>query len=121
MSAHALGRGLLQYVLDVDAGGTTSDGLFTLEGAMHAVLALIVGAAYGIPILAASRARGLAVPEMMSDMGLPVPQVLYPVYGARLVIGTTLLVLISVTVVSSLPASRIAKLRPTDALRGKTE
>jgi putative ABC transport system permease protein len=96
-------------------------GLFTLEGAMHAVLALIVGAAYGIPILAASRARGLAVPEMMSDMGLPVPQVLYPVYGARLVIGTTLLVLISVTVVSSLPASRIAKLKPTDALRGKTE
>jgi ABC-type lipoprotein release transport system permease subunit len=94
--------------------------LFTLEGAMHAVLALVVGAAYGIPVLALSRSRGFAVPEMMSEMGLPVPQVLYPVYGARLVIGTTLLVLISVTVVSSLPASRIAKLRPTDALRGKT-
>ena len=93
--------------------------LFTLEGAMHAVLALVVGAAYGIPVLALSRSRGFAVPEMMSEMGLPVPQVLYPVYGARLVIGTTLLVLISVTVVSSLPASRIAKLRPTDALRGK--
>ncbi|MGD9402236.1 MAG: FtsX-like permease family protein [bacterium] len=93
--------------------------LFTLEGAMHGVLALVVGAAYGIPILALSKARGFAVPEMMSDMGMPVPQVLYPVYGARLVLGTTLLVLISVTIVSGLPASRIAKLNPTHALRGK--
>ena len=94
--------------------------LFTLEGAMHAVLALAVGAVYGIPILAISRSRGLAVPEMASEMGLPVPQVLYPVYGARLVVGTVLLVLISVTIVSSLPASRIANLKPTDAIRGKT-
>jgi len=93
--------------------------LFTLEGAMHGVLAIVVGAAYGIPILAISKARGFAVPEMMSDMGMPVPQVLYPVYGAWLVLGTTLLVLISVTVVSSLPASRIARLNPTHALRGK--
>jgi ABC-type lipoprotein release transport system permease subunit len=95
--------------------------LFTLEGAMHGVLAIAVGAAYGIPLLAFFRARGFAVPEMMSDMGIPVPQVLYPVYGARLVLGTTLLVLISVTVVSSLPASRIAKLNPTHALRGKRQ
>jgi len=95
-------------------------GLFTVEGAMHGLLALVVGAAYGIPLLAWSMATGMAVPEMMSDMGMPVPQVLYPVYGVRLVLGTTLLVMISVTVVSSLPASRIAKLKPTDALRGKT-
>jgi ABC-type lipoprotein release transport system permease subunit len=94
-------------------------GLFTVEGAMHGLLALAVGAAYGIPLLAWSMAKGLAVPEMMSDMGVPVPQVLYPVYGIRLVLGTTLLVMISVTVVSSLPASRIAKLKPTDALRGR--
>jgi ABC-type lipoprotein release transport system permease subunit len=93
--------------------------LFTLEGAMHGVLALAVGAAYGIPLLAFFRVKGFAVPEMMSDMGMPVPQVLYPVYGPRLVLGTTLLVLVSVTVVSGLPASRIAKLNPTHALRGK--
>jgi ABC-type lipoprotein release transport system permease subunit len=94
-------------------------GLFTVEGAMHGLLALVMGAAYGIPLLAWTMAKGLPVPEMMSGMGMPVPQVLYPVYGLRLVLGTTLLVLVSVTVVSSLPASRIAKLKPTDALRGR--
>jgi ABC-type lipoprotein release transport system permease subunit len=93
--------------------------LFTIEGALHGVLALMVGAAYGIPLLVVTLAKGISVPEMMGGIGMPVPQVLYPVYGLRLVVGTTLLVLVSVTVVSSLPASRIAKLKPTDALRGK--
>jgi putative ABC transport system permease protein len=55
----------------------------------------------------------------MTDMVMPIHQVLYPVYGAHLVLFTTLLVLLSVTVVSGLPASRIANLKPTDAIRGK--
>jgi ABC-type lipoprotein release transport system permease subunit len=96
-------------------------GLFTLEGALHGVLALAAGAVYGIPLLAITLRRGLAVPEIMSDMGMPVPHILYPAYGVRLVLGTTLIVLVSVTIVSMLPASDIAKLMPTDALRGKAE
>jgi ABC-type lipoprotein release transport system permease subunit len=93
--------------------------LFTVEGAMHGVLALGVGAVYGIPLLALTLAKGIPVPQIMSDMGIPVPHVLYPSYGLRLVVVTTLLVLVSVTVVSMLPASNIAKLKPTDALKGK--
>jgi ABC-type lipoprotein release transport system permease subunit len=93
--------------------------LFTVEGAMHGILALGVGAVYGIPVLALTMAKGIVVPQMMSDMGMPVPHVLYPSYGLSLVVGTTLLVLVSVTIVSMLPASNIAKLKPTDALRGK--
>jgi ABC-type lipoprotein release transport system permease subunit len=96
-------------------------GLFTIEGALHGLLALVVGAVYGIPILALTGAKGIPVPEMMSDMGMPVPPVLYPAYGLRLVVATTLVVFISVTVVSMLPASNIAKLKPTDALRGKAK
>lgn len=96
-------------------------GLFTIEGALHGLLALAVGAVYGIPLLALTRAKGIPVPEIMSDMGMPVPPVLYPAYGLRLVVATTLVVLISVTVVSMLPASNIAKLKPTDALRGKAK
>jgi ABC-type lipoprotein release transport system permease subunit len=95
-------------------------GLFTFEGAMHGLLALIVGAIYGIPILALTFARGLPMPAMQADFGIALPQSLYPSYGLRLVAGTTLLVLIAVTIVSFLPASKIAKLKPTDALRGKT-
>jgi putative ABC transport system permease protein len=93
--------------------------LFTVEGAMHGILALGAGAVYGIPLLALTMAKGIPVPQIMSDMGMPVAHVLYPSYSFRLVLATTLLVLLSVTVVSMLPASNIAKLKPTDALKGK--
>jgi ABC-type lipoprotein release transport system permease subunit len=95
--------------------------LFTVEGALHGILALAAGAIYGIPLLALTMSKGLPVPEIMSEMGMPVPHILYPSYGLRLVLGTTLLVLASVTVVSMLPASSIAKLKPTDALKGKAK
>jgi ABC-type lipoprotein release transport system permease subunit len=94
-------------------------GLFTLEGVLHGILALVVGAVYGIPLLGYSLSRGFPMPEMAANMGVALPEVLYPSYGIRLLIGTTLLVLVSVTVVSFLPASKIAKLQPTDALKGK--
>jgi len=44
---------------------------------------------------------------------------LYPQYSWKLVVGTIILVLIVVTFVSFFPTRRIAKLKPTDALRGK--
>ncbi len=93
--------------------------LFTFEGALHSLLALIVGAIYGIPILAWVMKHGIPLPSAVEDSGFAIPQALYPSYGAKLLVGTTLLVLVSVTIVSFLPASKIAKLKPTDALRGK--
>lgn len=93
--------------------------LFTTEGALHAILAVIAGAIYGIPLLYLTLEKGLAVPEIAGDMGFAMPERLYPHYGAWLAAGTTALVLVTVTVVSFLPASKIAKLKPTDALRGK--
>lgn len=96
-------------------------GLFTVEGALHGILAFVVGAVYGIPLLWLTASRGIPVPEIMSEMGMPVPPLLYPDYGLGLVLGTMLIVLVSVTVVSMLPASNIAKLKPTDALRGKAK
>jgi ABC-type lipoprotein release transport system permease subunit len=96
-------------------------GLFTFEGALHGLLALIVGAAYGIPLLAYSLSRGMPMPAIGSDFGIALPQTLYPSYGLRLLAVTTVLVLVAVTVVSFLPASKIARMKPTDALRGKTE
>jgi putative ABC transport system permease protein len=94
--------------------------LFTFEGALHGLLALGVGAIYGLPLMAIVTKTGVPLPSAIEDSGFAIPQALYPSYGARLLLGTTLLVLISVTVVSFLPASRIAKLKPTDALRGKS-
>jgi ABC-type lipoprotein release transport system permease subunit len=93
--------------------------LFTFEGALHGLLALVVGAVYGLPLMAVAVKTGIPLPSAVEDSGFAIPQALYPSYGARLLVGTTLLVLVSVTIVSFLPASRIAKLKPTDALRGK--
>jgi ABC-type lipoprotein release transport system permease subunit len=93
--------------------------LFTVEGALHGLMALVVGAVYGIPVLALTLKHGLGMPKIASGAGVVVPEVLYPHYGIRLVLGTTVLVLMAITVISYLPATRIAKLKPTEALRGK--
>lgn len=93
--------------------------LFTLEGAMNAVLAALVGALYGIPLLGYLAAKGWALPGTAEQFGLAIGEKLFPTYSAGLVIGTTLLVLIVTTIVSLLPTRKIAKMKPTDALRGK--
>ncbi|MCF7882255.1 MAG: FtsX-like permease family protein [Candidatus Marinimicrobia bacterium] len=93
--------------------------LFTLEGAMHAILAILIGAVYGIPLLTWFASSGIAMPDYATDFGIPMGEALYPTYGAGLVIGTTILVFVSVTIVSYLPTRKIADLEPTEALRGK--
>jgi ABC-type lipoprotein release transport system permease subunit len=94
--------------------------LFTLEGALHGILALIIGAVYGIPLMYLTASKGLPPPsDAIAPMGVAMPSVLYPSYSIWLIGGTTLLVFITTTVVSFLPTRKIAKLKPTDALRGK--
>jgi len=93
--------------------------LFTLEGAMHAVLAAGVAAVYGIPLLMYAASTGWGMPEAIDDFGMAIGNRIFPTYSAALIIGTTLLVLLVTTIVSYLPTRKIAKLNPTDALRGK--
>lgn len=93
--------------------------LFTLEGALHGVLAALVGAVYGIPLLGTLARNGWVLPETTDRYGFAIGEVLYPRYGPLLVLGTTLIVLAVTTVVSYLPTRRIARLKPTDALRGR--
>ncbi len=93
--------------------------LFTLEGAMHGVLAAVVAALYGIPFLTWYARHGWALPEGMDSYGFAIGERLFPVYSAGLVIATTLLVLVITTIVSFLPTRKIAKLKPTEALRGR--
>jgi ABC-type lipoprotein release transport system permease subunit len=93
--------------------------LFTLEGALHGVLAAVVAALYGIPFLTWYARQGWALPQGMDSYGFAIGEKLFPVYSAGLVAGTTLLVLVITTVVSYLPTRKIAKLKPTEALRGR--
>jgi ABC-type lipoprotein release transport system permease subunit len=94
--------------------------LFTLEGAMHSFLAVVVAAVYGIPLLLWSAKKGWAMPEAVDEFGMAgLGEALFPVYGTGLIIGTTILILLVTTIVSFMPTRKIAKLKPTDALRGK--
>jgi ABC-type lipoprotein release transport system permease subunit len=93
--------------------------LFTVEGAMHSVLAALVGAVYGIPLLALQAINGIKLPFDSSDYGVTAAERLFPVYSLGLILSTVILVLLVTTFVSYIPARKIAKLNPTDALRGK--
>ena len=96
-------------------------GLFTLEGAMHSVLAALVGAVYGIPLLMTQSARGVAIPLSSSDFGISMAERLYPVYSLGLITGTVLIVFVVTAIVSYWPSRKIARMNPTEALRGRIQ
>ncbi len=96
-------------------------GLFTIEGAMHAILAAIVGAVYGIPLLGWFASKGISLGMSSADYGFAIADTMYPVYSATLVTGTILVVLLATTIVSYWPSRKIAKMNPTEALRGKLQ
>jgi putative ABC transport system permease protein len=93
--------------------------LFTLEGALHGVLAVLVGAVYGIPLMIYFYRHGFVLPSGTEGFGFSIGEKIFPVLSIGLVLSVTLLVLVVTTVVSFLPTRRIAKLKPTDALRGR--
>jgi putative ABC transport system permease protein len=96
-------------------------GLFTIEGAMYSILAALVGAAYGLPFLGWQAKVGWTMPMDVSEFGMAIAQTLYPVYSLGLVLSTVLIVVIATTIVSYWPSRKIAKMNPTDALRGKIQ
>jgi putative ABC transport system permease protein len=95
--------------------------LFTAEGAMHGVLAAAFAALYGIPLLGLLAAKGWKLPQSTENYGLVVAERIFPVYSLVLIFGTVVIVLTATAVVSYLPARKISKLRPTDAIRGKIQ
>jgi len=93
--------------------------LFTLEGAMHGILAIGLGAIYGIPWIIFYSKIGMKVPEATEEYGFALAERLFPSYSLGLVLGTVLIVMATVTIVSYLPTRKISKMKPTEALKGK--
>ncbi|MDP6578116.1 MAG: FtsX-like permease family protein [Candidatus Marinimicrobia bacterium] len=93
--------------------------LFTLEGGLNAVLAAVGTLIFFGPILWYFGVYGIPMPIDYTEMGMIMARRLVPVYTVGLVVSTTILVSIIVLIVSYLPSRRIARMKPTDALRGK--
>jgi ABC-type lipoprotein release transport system permease subunit len=96
-------------------------GIFTVEGAMHAILAVILGAAYGFPLLLWTQKSGITMPEGTDDFGMAAAEHLYPYYSLALVLGSIVLVTLTTTLVSYMPSRKITKMNPNDAIRGKIQ
>jgi ABC-type lipoprotein release transport system permease subunit len=94
-------------------------GVFTMEGALNAVLAALAGALYGFPLLGFLVATGIPLPASMDSFGVSMGERIYPAYSTALVLGITLLVLTVTTIVSYLPSRQISRMKATDALRGR--
>tara|TARA_B100000768_G_scaffold134553_1_gene125352 strand:+ start:1325 stop:2479 length:1155 start_codon:yes stop_codon:yes gene_type:complete len=95
--------------------------LFTIEGSVYSILALVVGSIYGVPFFIYMSKAGFPIPPADQKMGIALADVIYPVYGLKLILMTVLTVIISATIVSYLPARKIAKLNPVLALKGKKQ
>lgn len=96
-------------------------GIFTVEGGAHSILAALLGAVYGIPLFLWLDKIGLNFGSQSGDMGITIAEIIYPYYSVGLIITTLIIVVISATIVSYLPARKISKMKPTDALKGKLQ
>lgn len=95
--------------------------LFTIEGGAHSILAALLGAVYGLPLFIYLSKVGIPIPASSQNAGVPISTEIIPTYGAGLIFGTLLLVVISATIVSYLPARKISRMKPTEALKGRVQ
>ncbi|NOR34753.1 MAG: FtsX-like permease family protein [Bacteroidales bacterium] len=95
--------------------------LFTVEGAMHSILAVIVGTVPGIPLLMWINSKGIGMPGDYEEFGMAIAERIYPAYSAGLILSVMLIIIITTTIVSFLPSRKISKMNPTEAIKGKLQ
>lgn len=92
---------------------------FTLEGTLHALFAFAVGAVWGTPLIWYMVVKGISFNMDANELGIAMGDTMYASITPGLVFGTMLFILIITAWVSYLPARKIARMQPTDAIRGK--
>ncbi|MCK9310378.1 MAG: FtsX-like permease family protein [Candidatus Cloacimonetes bacterium] len=94
--------------------------LFTLEGSMYMLLAVVFTGIFGMPLFLYFGLSGYKIPPSMTDLniaGTMEPIMCY--YSPSMLLSTFIIVLCVTAFASWLPASKIARMRATDALLGK--
>jgi len=92
---------------------------FTLEGTFNAILAFALGTVWGAPLMWFMVNKGISFNMDANEMGIAMGDTMYASVTPGLVFGTMLFILIVTAVVSYLPAKKIARMIPTEAIRGK--
>jgi putative ABC transport system permease protein len=96
-------------------------GIFTFEGSMYSILAILVGGILGLGLFVPTAMNGISMPKGTDEMGFPMADIIYPAYSPQLFLGTVLMLVSLATLVSFLPARKISKMNPVDALKGKLQ
>lgn len=92
---------------------------FTVEGLLHGVFAAGLTALYGAPLFWYFQSRGYHIPVSGQDYGMAISEHLYPDFSVSLILGTFVIVMVMLSIVSYLPARKITHLQPYEALRGR--
>lgn len=94
-------------------------GLFTLEGTMYSLLAILIGAIWGTPLLYWYGKTGIKLPQSYTEIGLGMRDTMLPVYQPSTIL-TSIVIIISLSMlISYLPARKIAKSNVVEALKGR--
>ena len=94
---------------------------FTLEGTLNSMLAFVVGALWGTPIIWYLSVYGITIDMNSYELGVTMADKLYATVTPALVVGTMIFIIAITAIVSYLPARKISKMNPTEAIRGKVK
>ncbi len=95
--------------------------LFTVEGAMYSIMAVIAAIIVGVPLFYLISQSGITIPQSSQTTSLSISEVVYPKFTLSLIATMILLVVLAATMVSYLPSRKIAKMDPVQALKGKIQ
>ena len=93
--------------------------IFMLEGIWQGLLAALLALFIGTPIGWYLAVEGYSIPVSADQYGLAISSHLYAYFSLQLILGTFLVVMLMLSLVSYWPARKIASLLPADALRGR--
>jgi ABC-type lipoprotein release transport system permease subunit len=93
-------------------------GLFTLEGTMYSMLATFVSIVWGTPFLLWFAQVGYPMP-VEDDFGIALGDALMPVFKITSILTIIVVVVVFSSLISYLPARKIARQNMVLALRGK--
>ena len=96
--------------------------LFTLEGILYMVFSIFFTAVLGFPIFWYFAKYGYRIPQGFDSFGMAgMSDVIRFQYPISIILGTIVFVFVLTAIVSWIPSARIARMNPTDALRGKAK